>query len=107
VIAKAGGRIDGIYLCPHAPEDHCTCRKPRPGLILQAAAELGLDLARSILIGDALSDLQAGQAADISRLILVRTGRGITQEQLPDRHTISHFETYNSLAEATAAVLAS
>ena len=75
-IVAAGGRVDGVYMCPHAPEDGCSCRKPRPGLLLEAARDLSIDLAGSILIGDAESDLQAGRAAGIRRNILVRTGRG-------------------------------
>ena len=81
-IREAGGRIDAIYLCPHAPDDNCDCRKPKPGLLLQAAEDLSIDLAKSIIIGDAFSDLQAGKAAGIQRLVLVRTGRGATQELL-------------------------
>jgi D-glycero-D-manno-heptose 1,7-bisphosphate phosphatase len=78
-IARAGGRIDGIFMCPHRPEDHCTCRKPHPGLLLQAAEGLKINLAESILIGDNLTDLLAGQAAGITRLALVKTGLGNQQ----------------------------
>ncbi len=74
-ISAAGGRVDASYLCPHRPDEGCACRKPAPGLLLQAAADLGLDLARSYMVGDAVSDLQAGLAAG-GRPILVRTGRG-------------------------------
>ncbi len=74
-IHAAGGRIDALYLCPHAPDDACECRKPRPGLLLQASSELQLDLTRSWLIGDAISDLQAAIASG-TRPILVGTGRG-------------------------------
>jgi D-glycero-D-manno-heptose 1,7-bisphosphate phosphatase len=79
-IRAAGGRIDGIWYCPHSPEAGCTCRKPSPGLLFAAAAELDLSLNSSYLIGDALSDVQAAQAAGVCP-ILVRTGRGITQLQ--------------------------
>jgi D-glycero-D-manno-heptose 1,7-bisphosphate phosphatase len=78
-ITQAGGRVDGLYMCPHAPKDGCDCRKPLPGLILRAARELSIDLGRSILVGDALTDLQSGQAAGICTNMLVRTGRGQTQ----------------------------
>lgn len=80
-IHALGGRVDRVYVCPHTAEMHCPCRKPKPGLILQAADELEIDLSQSILIGDALSDLQAGHSAGIQQLILVKTGLGI--EQLP------------------------
>jgi len=76
-----GGRIDGDYLCPHHPDDACTCRKPAPGMLLRAATELHLDLAHSYAIGDAVTDLQAARAAGV-RGILVRTGRGRTQAGL-------------------------
>lgn len=104
-IQQAGGRVDGVYMCPHAPEENCNCRKPKPGLILQAADELSLDLPRSVLIGDALSDLLAGQAAGISRLILLRTGRGSEQEKLPRPAGLHPSQIFNDLADALHAIL--
>jgi HAD superfamily hydrolase (TIGR01662 family) len=74
-----GGQIDGVYMCPHKPEDGCSCRKPLPGLLLQAAEDLSLDLQRSWMIGDAWSDVQAGEAAGMRGTILLRTGRGTEQ----------------------------
>lgn len=79
-IVAEGGRIDGCYLCPHHPAEGCDCRKPAPGMLLRAAAELGLDLAHSYAIGDAASDLQAAKAAGVQGM-LVLTGRG--REQAP------------------------
>ena len=81
LIRSHGGQIDGVYMCPHTPDDGCSCRKPRPGLLLQAANELSLDLQRSWMIGDAWSDVQAGEAAGMRGTILLKTGRG--SEQLP------------------------
>jgi D-glycero-D-manno-heptose 1,7-bisphosphate phosphatase len=83
-IEHAGGRIDAAFLCPHSPEDECDCRKPKPGLILQAAEQLSLDLARSIMIGDAQTDLVAGEQAGVGKLALVLTGRGKAQSALVD-----------------------
>ena len=80
-IQHQGGRIDGVYYCPHHPDDGCNCRKPRPGLLLQAAEELHLDLKSSYLIGDAVSDVEAALAAGVHP-IMVRTGRGMQQEPL-------------------------
>ena len=77
-IRSQGGRVDGSYLCPHHPDDNCECRKPRPGMLLQAAGELDLDLGRSYFIGDAITDMQAADAAGV-RGILVLTGRGQNQ----------------------------
>jgi D-glycero-D-manno-heptose 1,7-bisphosphate phosphatase len=85
-ITAVGGRVDGFFICPHVPDDHCLCRKPLPGLILQAADALSIDLPSSAMIGDALTDIQAGSAAGIKTLILVKTGRG--QEQLQSPQTL-------------------
>lgn len=78
-IEAHGGRIDACYLCPHRPEDGCDCRKPLPGLLIRAQGDLDLDLSRSSLVGDAVSDLEAAEAAGVQG-ILVLTGRG--QDQL-------------------------
>lgn len=78
-IRAAGGRIDGIYICPHHPDDNCNCRKPSPGLLWQAARELDLDLAASAFIGDNVTDMLAAQAVG-AQPILVNTGLGATQQ---------------------------
>lgn len=77
-ITAAGGRIDGIYVCPHHPADQCECRKPAPGLLLRAARELEIDLPTSVMIGDNLTDVLAAQAVG-AKPILVSTGLGATQ----------------------------
>jgi D-glycero-D-manno-heptose 1,7-bisphosphate phosphatase len=82
-LEHAGCRIDGVFMCPHAPEAQCACRKPQPGLILQAVHTLSLDVSQSWMIGDAWSDLQAGRSAGIPQTVLVRTGRGQEQSLLP------------------------
>ncbi|HJS19475.1 MAG TPA: HAD family hydrolase [Anaerolineales bacterium] len=78
-LKENGGWIDAVYMCHHAPQDHCTCRKPLPGLLLQAARELSLDLRSSWIVGDAWSDVLAGQSAGLQGTIMVRTGRGSSQ----------------------------
>lgn len=55
--------LDGVYVCFHTPDDGCACRKPAPGLILEAAAERGIDLTASLMVGDKESDVAAGRAA--------------------------------------------
>lgn len=75
LLAAEGVTIEGWYVCPHAPGDGCDCRKPRPGLALQAAAALGLDLARSWMIGDKRSDIALADAIG-ARGVLVATGHG-------------------------------
>lgn len=81
-LAEAGAHVDGIYYCPHHPEAKeerfrlaCDCRKPKPGLFLQAAAELDLDLERSYVVGDRWSDLKAAAAVQ-AKGVLVLTGYG-------------------------------
>lgn len=82
LLAEAGVNLDGIYYCPHladapvaAYRSDCDCRKPKPGLLLQAARELGLDLSRSVMVGDTGKDLAAGRAAGCLT-VLVLTGYG-------------------------------
>ncbi|MEW6660581.1 MAG: HAD family hydrolase [Thermodesulfobacteriota bacterium] len=75
LLAEEGARLDGIYSCLHGPQDGCTCRKPQPGLILQAAQELDLDLSRSYVVGDRYKDIQTGAQAGVKG-ILVLTGYG-------------------------------
>lgn len=69
VFARAGVGFAGAYYCPHAPGAGCPCRKPAPGLLLDAARELGLDLAGSIMLGDKASDVIAGRAAGLGHTI--------------------------------------
>lgn len=73
VLEAAGGGTDGIYYCPHAPGAGCDCRKPKPGLLLRAAGEHGLDLERSYLVGDKACDIECGRALGM-QTILVETG---------------------------------
>jgi len=75
IFAKVGARIDAWYFCPHLPDADCACRKPRPGMLLAAGKDLALDLGRSVLVGDKVSDLEAARAAGC-RTVLVRTGYG-------------------------------
>ncbi|RJR44095.1 MAG: HAD family hydrolase [Deltaproteobacteria bacterium] len=75
LLAREGARLDAIYACLHGPEDGCNCRKPQPGLILQAAVDLDLDLARSYLVGDRYKDIQTGAQAGVKG-VLVLTGYG-------------------------------
>lgn len=75
-VSAQGGRIDGVVWCPHHPDQHCHCRKPKTGMLTLAAEALHLDLGRSFVVGDAESDVAAGQAVGC-RTALVLSGRGI------------------------------
>jgi D-glycero-D-manno-heptose 1,7-bisphosphate phosphatase len=81
-LERAGARLDGLYVCLHHPSEGvppyraaCDCRKPRPGLLVRAAQELGLDLAASAMVGDKASDLEPGRRVG-ARAVLVLTGYG-------------------------------
>ncbi len=63
-----GVEIDAFYYCPHGPGDHCRCRKPRPGMILQAARDYAIDLKISWMVGDILNDVEAGNRAGCSTI---------------------------------------
>ncbi len=103
-VRAAGGRIDRVLYCPHRPDEHCDCRKPEAGMLRRAAAELNVDLSRSYMIGDALTDLQAGLHAG-AEPILVLTGRGFKQ-LLPAMHTLKeNFFVVRSIMGATAHIL--
>lgn len=75
LLAKDAVYLDGIYFCPHRPEDGCPCRKPRPGLIELAAKELDFDPQASFVIGDKACDIELGQYIGATTF-LVRTGYG-------------------------------
>ena len=74
-LAQAGGRVDAIFFCPHAADDHCTCRKPKAGMLEDIAHRLNTNLKGVPMVGDSIRDLQAAVAAEASP-ILVLTGNG-------------------------------
>ncbi len=74
-VARVGGKIDAIFFCPHTPDDHCDCRKPKPGLLLDIAKKFNCDLTDVPAVGDSLRDIDAAQAVG-ARPVLVRTGKG-------------------------------
>jgi D-glycero-D-manno-heptose 1,7-bisphosphate phosphatase len=85
LLASLGGRVDGIFYCPHAPQDACACRKPKAGLFEQIVSAHDVDLTDAVAVGDSLRDVQAALAAG-AKPILVRTGQGeqtLASGQLP------------------------
>lgn len=83
-LAMQGVALDAIYFCPHHPQGSvqglavdCDCRKPAPGMLLQAAKDFDLDLSASVLIGDKLSDVQAGKTAGVGRAVIVESGHEV------------------------------
>ena len=107
VLKQDGATVDAYYYCPHHPEHgqgeyrrECSCRKPLPGMILQAAVDLDIDLASSFMIGDKRVDVQAGKAAGCMP-ILVRTGYGADEEH----KVISEVPVFDNLLAAAEMIV--
>jgi D-glycero-D-manno-heptose 1,7-bisphosphate phosphatase len=86
-----GASLDAVYYCPHHPQGAvaryrvmCDCRKPEPGLLLQAAADLGIDLAASVMVGDAASDMKAGRRAGCRTILIRAAGAGAAGPRGPN-----------------------
>ncbi len=105
-IEAAGGRIAHLAWCPHAPEDGCDCRKPKPGLVHQALAALNLQPSPGVwFIGDSLRDVQAALAAGV-RPALVRTGYGDAADILARARALApDIHAWPDLAAAVDALL--
>ena len=104
-IVAHDGRIDAVYFCPHHPQANCLCRKPAPGMLRQAAEELGIDLGRSYMVGDALTDLEAARAVGATG-ILVLTGRGREQAAILAKRGETHAPIVADLEAAVEYILA-
>lgn len=76
-IKKSGGEIMDIFFCPHLPGDNCYCRKPNPGLILEAQKKHGIHLNQSFMVGDSAKDIECARNAGCSKTVLVKTGNGL------------------------------
>jgi len=95
-LAASNARIDAIYYCPHEADASCACRKPAPGMLLQAATDCGIDLHNSWMVGDSDSDILAGKNAGCRTVRILRSDA--TPEVLSDL-------TSHSLNEAVAAII--
>ncbi len=97
LLQNEGTHLDGIFYCPHGPDDDCHCRKPKPGMYLDIAKRFDVDLSEVTVVGDSLRDLQAAITVN-AKPILVKTGKG---ERTIKNHAkeISDIPVYNSLAD--------
>lgn len=103
LVARNGGAVDRIVVCPHGPDDGCSCRKPKPGLLERLGRRYGVNLAGVPVIGDSLRDLQAAAAVG-ARPVLVLTGNGRrTRDDLPA--ALADVEIYNDLAAAAGVLV--
>lgn len=103
-LAQEGARLDGIYYCPHHPDDGCGCRKPRPGMLHAAGDDLNLELTRSFMIGDHFTDIQAGRSVG-ARTILVLTGAGPGQREEHSGEAIQPDHVVPTLEDAVGLIL--
>lgn len=99
-VHAAGGKISQVYHCPHLPTDDCACRKPRPGMLQQVAADYQVDLNNRIMIGDKLSDIQAAQAMAMKPIYVCS---GLKDESKDP--AFNRIETFPDLYVATTAIL--
>lgn len=99
-VASHGGRITDIFVCPHTPEQGCSCRKPKPGLIEKACQKYDIDLSAAIMVGDSAKDILCGKAAGCGRTILVRTGNGILAKEALDLDNVYPTAVMDDLLEA-------
>lgn len=76
-VQNAGGDITDIFFCPHTPEDNCFCRKPNPGMILDAQKKYNIDLGQSVMVGDSVKDIECSHNAGCAKALLVKTGNGL------------------------------
>lgn len=97
-IEAAGGDLAGIFFCPHAPEDDCDCRKPKPGLIDQIREQLDIDTYGVPIVGDSLRDLECGVARGCVP-VLVKTGKGMRTLDKGVPASLGNYAVYPSLAD--------
>lgn len=98
-IESFGGKIEKIYFCPHAPDDHCNCRKPKPGMLLQIQQDFQVKASEMMLIGDSLRDYEAAYTVRCP-FILVKTGNGEHTIQ-----TVPHVMAFDDLHAAVKMLL--
>ena len=107
LVEQAGGKLAGIFYCPHHPDDNCDCRKPKAGLIDQVEQALSVSAKGAFAIGDSQRDLEAGITKGCTP-ILVKTGKGqkTLQQIVVEQNTAFHnLAIYNSLADAAEEII--
>ena len=91
-VRSNGGEIKDIFYCPHMPEDKCDCRKPEPGLILNARHKYSIDLADAVMVGDSYRDIGCGINAGCGKTVLVKTGiHANTAERLAEKGIVPDY----------------
>lgn len=106
IVKSHGGKIENIFFCPHTPEEGCDCRKPKPGLILQARKMHRIDLSTSCMVGDSAKDIACARNAGCRSAVLVKTGNGIEAEKILADQNISPDHVAQNLYAATHWIIA-
>ncbi len=99
MLAAVGVRVDRIYSCLHVPDEGCDCRKPRTGLLLQAAADRHFDPSKAIVIGDKASDVEMGRRVGATTILIGDDHDPMAQEARPDYITTTLLEAAREIAQ--------
>ncbi|MBT8342014.1 MAG: D-glycero-beta-D-manno-heptose 1,7-bisphosphate 7-phosphatase [Desulfatitalea sp.] len=105
-VRQAGGLIHDIFFCPHRPDENCSCRKPKPGLIRQAAQRHAIDPGATVMVGDSAKDILCGHAAGCRATILVRTGNFELAEKALASQAVQPNATPHDLLRAVPVIAA-
>jgi len=98
MLSHSGGRIDGMFFCPHGPDDGCDCRKPKPGLLTEIGNRFQTSLTNVMFVGDNINDIKAARAAG-ARPVLVRTGKGEQTAKMIAANNPDNVPVYDDLAD--------
>ena len=104
LLAAHGGQVDGIFYCPHGPDNACECRKPKPGLLLDIKSRFNTVLQDVPVVGDSLRDLQAARSVG-AKPVLVRTGKG--ERTIVKNEGLDGVQIYDNLAAFVESYLSS
>jgi D-glycero-D-manno-heptose 1,7-bisphosphate phosphatase len=104
MLASLGGKVDAVFFCPHAPDEGCDCRKPKPGLLRQIGECYQHEMKDVIFIGDSISDMKAAVAIE-AQPVLVKTGKGEQSVDLLHVNKIEGVLIFDNLADAVDAIV--
>jgi len=104
MLASVGGRVDAVFFCPHGPDEGCSCRKPKPGMLLEIGQRFNVPLSNVIFIGDSVADIKAATSAS-AKTMLVRTGKGLKAEKILQAECKAAIPVYDDLAAAVDMIL--
>ena len=105
-MTSGGGKITDIFFCPHLPNEGCDCRKPAPGLLLQAQLKYNIDLPMSIMVGDSAKDIECARNAGCGKAVLVKSGKDDDAEHILKTKQIVVDYSAKNLYEAAKWILA-